>query len=424
MENKYFNSTDKLYTICSKYPETIALFVSKGFKQLADESKRELFGKSINLEMALKLKKINIEVFSNLLFDTIEQARMQEDPSLNTQSEKKSADSIKIQGLLPCPVRIPLVENIDKFIKQYEKTSDNKITYDLKAASMGLDWLVDDIKNADNADNIADIFISAGFDLFFDKKLMGKFKDQDIFADSTKFDRFNKDFDNDEICLKDPDKHYSILATVPAVFLVNTKELGDREIPQTWADLLKPEFRKSVSLPISDFDLFNSILLHIHKEYGSEGVKGLGRSLLESMHPAQMVKSHTKKTNKPAITIMPYFFTKMVKEGGTMKAVWPKDGAIISPIFMLTKKDKLHKTQDVIDFFASDDVAKILSHQGLFPSVNPNIDNRLAEGNKFMWLGWDYINNNDIGSLITKCEHLFNTGANEIDFAKASFQKI
>jgi len=424
MENKYFNSTDKLHTICSKYPETIAIFVSKGFKQLADDTKRELFGKSITLEMALKLKKINLEVFSNLLFDTIVQARNQEDSSLNTQSEEKSSDSIKIQGLLPCPVRIPLVEGIDKFVTEYEKTHNNKITYDLKAASMGLDWLVDDIKKEDNADKIADIFISAGFDLFFDKKLMGKFKDQGVFADSTKFETLNSDFDNNEICLKDPDNHYSMLATVPAVFLVNTKELGEREMPRTWADLFKPEFKKSVSLPISDFDLFNSMLLHIYKEYGSEGVKGLGGCLLENMHPSQMVKSHTKKSNKPAITIMPYFFTKMVKEGGTMKAVWPEDGAIISPIFMLTKKDKLHKTQDVIDFFASDNVAKILSHQGLFPSVNPNIDNRLAKENKFMWLGWDYINNNDIAGLITKCEHLFKSGANEIDFSNVSFQAI
>jgi len=25
-----------------------------------------------------------------------------------------------------------------------------------------------------------------------------------------------------------------------------------------------------------------------------------------------------------------------------------------------------------------------------------------------MWLGWDYIKNNDIGSLIKKCEKIFN----------------
>lgn len=56
-----------------------------------------------------------------------------------------------------------------------------------------------------------------------------------------------------------------MLGVVPAVFLVNKNMLGDREMPKSWADLLKPEFRKSVSLPISDFDLFNSILININK---------------------------------------------------------------------------------------------------------------------------------------------------------------
>jgi ABC-type Fe3+ transport system substrate-binding protein len=184
--------------------------------------------------------------------------------------------------------------------------------------------------------------------------------------------------------------------------------LDGREVPKSWKDILKPEFEKRVSLPVGDFDLFNGILLNIHKHYGDEGVKKLGRSLLESMHPSQMVKSDRKKENKPIVTIMPYFFTKMVKEGGPMSAIWPEDGAIVSPIFMLSKKEKIDKLQPVIDFFASLEVGKILSHSGLFPSVHPDLDNNIPAKNKFMWLEWDYIYNNDISKLIKHCEKLFN----------------
>ncbi|MBI9059861.1 MAG: ABC transporter substrate-binding protein [Labilibaculum sp.] len=417
MENQYFNTTDSLLDICTKYPETIKIFVSNGFKQLEDEKKRALFGKSLSLGMALKMKKLNVDTFTTLLVEGIDLNRKQVDGDLNQNTKEQKADSVHIQGLLPCPVRVPLVEGIEGFIAEYEKEHDNEIVYDLKAASMGLDWLIDDVINQENTDNLADVFISAGFDLFFDDKLMGKFKKQGVFKDSTGFDRLNKDFDNDDICLKDPQGHYSMIGVVPAVFLVNKDELGDRPVPRTWADIFKPEFKRSVSLPISDFDLFNSMLLHIYKAYGEEGVRGLGACLLESMHPSQMVKSHTKKSQKPAITIMPYFFTKMVKVGGPMIAVWPEDGAIISPIFMLTKEDRLEKTQPVIDFFASEGVGEILSHQGLFPSINPNVDNRLPEENKFMWLGWDYINSNDIGSLITKCEAIFKKSIQDESFA-------
>ena len=162
---------------------------------------------------------------------------------------------------------------------------------------------------------------------------------------------------------------------------------------------------------MGDFDLFNGILLNIHKLYGDEGVRKLGRSLLASMHPSQMVKSDRMKENKPIVTIMPYFFTKMVKEGGTMAAVWPEDGAIISPIFMLSKKDKIDKLQPLIDFFASKVVGEVLSHNGLFPSVNPEVDNRIERSNKYMWLGWDYIYSNDIAALIEHCEKTFDEEA-------------
>ena len=53
---------------------------------------------------------------------------------------------------------------------------------------------------------------------------------------------------------------------------------------------MEPEFKDSVSLPVKDLDLFNAIMLGMYKLYGMEGIKRLGKNLLEGMHPAQMVK--------------------------------------------------------------------------------------------------------------------------------------
>jgi ABC-type Fe3+ transport system substrate-binding protein len=204
-----------------------------------------------------------------------------------------------------------------------------------------------------------------------------------------------------------------MIGVVPAVFLVNLKDIGDRKIPRTWEDILSPEFENSVSLPVGDFDLFNGMLLNIHKRFGDEGVRKLGRSLLESLHPSQMIKSEKKTSNRPVITILPYFFTKTVREGSTMTAVWPEDGAIISPLFMLSKADRLDSMQEVIDFFASQEVGEILSHQGLFPSTHPEVDNRLDSGKSFSWLGWDYIYSIDVAGTIQKCEQLFDQSVRE-----------
>lgn len=408
---RYFKSEDTLLTIVEKYPETESVFTSNGFPQMDDKAKREVFAKTITLRTALTLKQIDFETFSNLLVDAIERDNKNVDVSLVNNSISSDEKAIKVVGALPCPVRIPLMEKFNSFTKEYKAEYGIEVESELKAASMGVDWIEKHVKEVIDPAHLPDIFISAGFDMFFDLEMFGKFKDQGVFADLTSITEYNKIFADNQ--LKDPKSHFSLLGVVPAVFLINTKELGDRELPKSWTDIMKPEFEKKVSLPVGDFDLFNGILLNIFKKYGDEGVAKLGRSLLESLHPSQMVKSDKKRDNKPIVTIMPYFFTKMVKENSTMKAVWPEDGAIISPIFMLTKSDSKSNLQPVIDFLASKEVGETLAHSGLFPSVHPDVDNRIDAKNKFMWLGWDYIYSQDISASIKHCEDLFQSSIKE-----------
>lgn len=408
---KRINGSDTLYKITKDYPETIDVFVAEGFTQMESKSQRETFGKKLTLEMALKLRKIGLESFIEKLEDIVEQSRDGVDETLKEVEFDESAD-IKIQGILPCPVRIPLLESWTEWMNANGDDLGFSVTYDLKAASMGVGWLEDSLRSADDEEILSDLFLSAGFDLFFDEELMGKFKAKGTFSDMSGITNYNRDFHSANIELKDPKKEYAIIGVVPAVFLVNEAELGDIKRPESWEDLLRDEFEGRVSLPIGDFDLFNAILLNIYKNYGEEGVRKLGKSLLKSMHPSQMVKSH-RESVKPLVTIMPYFFTKMVHEGGPMSAVWPSDGAIISPIFLLSKASKSDKLKPIVDFFASKDVGEILSHNGRFPSVHPEVDNLTAKDKAYMWLGWDYIEQNNIGALIKKCETYFNEGSSK-----------
>ena len=170
---------------------------------------------------------------------------------------------------------------------------------------------------------------------------------------------------------------------------------------------MKPEFAKSVSLPIADFDLFNAILVHIYRLFGFEGVKNLGRSLLSNLHPAQMIEA-----KEPAVTIMPYFFSKMVPEKGPKEVIWPAEGAIISPIFMLTKANKAKELDKIIKYMSGEGVGNVLANQGLFPSVHPNVKNPV-NGRPMLWVGWDFIYSNDMGKLIKDCEEVFKKGAEE-----------
>ena len=391
--NRKINIKDTLYNITEQHEEALELLISLGFDSLKDDNMRKLLGSSVSLENALKSKKIDADMFVKQLTEKIEENE--------SKSERnKHGGTVKITGVLPCPVKVPLLETFEEWLG--EQSFDFNFDYELKAASMGIDWIKEDLKNSDT---VPDLFISAGFELFFDEKFLGKYKSENIFEDITGIQEYNEDFQ--EYGLKDPNGQYSMLGIVPAVFLVNKDEMKGRKIPESWEELMSGEFENNVSLPISDFDLFNALMLNIYKKYGEEGIRKLAGILQKSMHPSEMVKSHMK-SERPAITIMPYFFTWMVREGSPMELVWPKDGAIISPIFMLSKKDTKINTKTIADFFASKQTGEILAHKGKMPSVNPEVDNMIPAENKYMWLGWDFIKENDISSLIKKCEGIFN----------------
>jgi len=391
--NRKINIKDTLYNITEQHEEALELLISLGFDSLKDDNMRKLLGSSVSLENALKSKKIDADMFVKQLTEKIEENE--------SKSERnKHGGTVKITGVLPCPVKVPLLETFEEWLG--EQSFDFNLDYELKAASMGIDWIKEDLKNSDT---VPDLFISAGFELFFDEKFLGKYKSENLFEDITGIQEYNEDFQ--EYGLKDPNGQYSMLGIVPAVFLVNKDEMKGRKIPESWEELMSGEFENNVSLPISDFDLFNALMLNIYKKYGEEGIRKLAGILQKSMHPSEMVKSHMK-IERPAITIMPYFFTWMVREGSPMELVWPKDGAIISPIFMLSKKDTKINTKTIADFFASKQTGEILAHKGKMPSVNPEVDNMIPAENKYMWLGWDFIKENDISSLIKKCEGIFN----------------
>lgn len=392
----YLNEYISLYDIVDKFPEVVEYLKSLGLNQLENKVLLETLGKDMPLNIVCKSKSINVTDVVETLNEIIDSSRDGEDKTI-IKNEKKLGDAIEVVGVLPCPVRVPLLEKFHSF------TQGKNINYELKAASAGLDWLIADLENETDINNLPDVFMSAGFDIFFDERYIGKFKSQKQFKDISGITKYNRDFDNEEIDMKDPDSEYSIIGVVPAVFMVNTNFIDVEHAPQSWEELLFGDYEGMVTLPVGDFDLFNAILLNIYKKYGEEGIVRLKKLLSKSQHPSEMVKSNNQES---AITIMPYFFTKMARDA--FEFIWPSDGAIVSPIFLLSKKSKEKELKEVVDLLCSKEVGEILSHNGRFPSTNPDVDNRIDEKNKYMWLGWDYINANDIGQLISTSMEIFN----------------
>ncbi len=402
--NPYFSLSDKVFDVTERYPELIDLLAANGFENLRNDMMRKTIGKTISIETALRSKHFDPAAFERQMVETIAQQKPSLSAGLGEARQNDPSGELKLAGVLPCPIRVQLLEKLDGWLGR-QKT---KVNYELQAASMGLDWLREQFLSDGDASALADVYLSAGFSLFFDQKLVERYMRQGVFADLTGMQRLNRCFDNDAVDLKDPRHQYSIIGVVPAIFMVNTDLLGNRPCPESWADLMRPEFENTIALPMQDLDLFNAVLLGIYSKYGAEGVSKLGRGLLTSMHPAQMIKSAGRKQDgAPVITVMPYFFSWMAKEGGPMRAIWPGDGAIVSPIFLLTKADSREKSQPLVDFLSSKEMGEVLSANGKFPSTHPEVDNGLSPQQTFLWPGWDYIHSHDIGALLAKTERIF-----------------
>ncbi|MDY0292225.1 MAG: ABC transporter substrate-binding protein [Desulfuromonadaceae bacterium] len=394
------NSSMTIQQIVQEWPETEAVFVANDLKELIDPDYLQKVGRFMKLETALKRKGFAVETFEKLLHEKIRTQTQRVDITAPAENHAGDAD-IDVAGLLPCPVRVPLLEAVDRFVTDYTASSGLKISTRFRAASGGAEWIEEEIHAAKVEADLPDLFLSAGFDTFFDPAGIGQYSAAGAFQ-AIDYPAINPDFKG--LDMVDPRGHYSIIAVVPAVFMVDLREL-DTKVPRTWEALLQPEFERKVALPTADFDLFNAMLLTLHKEFGTVGIERLGRSMLESMHPAQMGQGESKR--KPAVTIMPYFFTRMARNIPDVEIVWPEDGAIISPIFMLARAAQRNVTAPLAEFLAGDEVGTILATQGLFPSLNPQVENILPANAKWKWLGWDYIYSGDVAARIKQLDEVF-----------------
>lgn len=385
------------------WPETQAVFAAHGLEAFTDPVYLDRVGRYMTLRTALERKGLGVESFERQLQDSVE-SRIRQVDVCEDLGDRRSSD-IDVAGLLPCPVRVPLLDKINAFAAACKNHDGIRVSTRLRAASGGSEWIEKEICAATSVEQLPDIFVSAGFDTFFDPHGFGRFKEDGAFVALEEYP-LNPVFTG--IDLRDPQGVYNIISTVPAVFMLDTHQLGDLPAPRTWAQLLEPQYREQVALPVGDFDLFNAILLNIHKEFGDSGVVKLRRSMLEAMHPAQMGTTPAGKSQKPLVTIMPYFFTRMAANIPGVEIIWPEDGAIISPIFMLWRKDSMQQSRALAEFFAGVQVGDILARQGLFPVLNPAVENILPETAPWKWLGWDYIYAHDIAAQIKRLETIFN----------------
>ncbi|WP_374280617.1 ABC transporter substrate-binding protein [Desulfovibrio sp.] len=198
--------------------------------------------------------------------------------------------------------------------------------------------------------------------------------------------------------LVDPAGAYTIYGVTPYIFLIDHKKLDGLPAPRNWEDLTHPRYRGQIVMCGDGDDMADAVLLNQYKDYGEPGVTGLAANIKSFMHSSRMAKvCGTAAPDAGGIFIIPLFFAESTKLPEHVEIVWPEDGAAASPLYLLAKKSEKERLAPLLNFFANgfgeiDSAAWFIPMDGSRPS-------RLPRTARLKWVGWDFVENNDVNSL-------------------------
>ncbi len=125
---------------------------------------------------------------------------------------------------------------------------------------------------------------------------------------------------------------------------------------------------------------------------------------MQGLHPAQMVKQIDSGAGG-ALYVMPEFFAHRVKNKEKIAIIWPKDGALASPVTLQVKREKIDELKPVLDYLTGPELARSLVG-ARFPVPHAEVSGALQDA-PLKWLGWDWLRSNDIARVNAEIDKVF-----------------
>lgn len=385
------NADSNIKDIIEQYPETIHVFAASGFCANTKEELINEMGEALMLRTALKVKGINQEIFIRMLekkiFEKVETVQEQ---------DEDSAQKLNFIGYTYCPLKLTFKECFEEALSKYRvETGDTNFRYYVPSGCGGGDPY-EDIWKAKNIDQLPEVIASVGFGDFFRKEFVERFIHKGYFK-TVKYPKMSEAFVS--AGLIDPDSCYTVYSVFPLVLLIDKKRLGKLQVPEQWSDLLKPDYTNNIIIGASHGDIHEDLLLYIYKEHGEEGLVKLAANIKTGWHASQMAKvAGTNSSEGAAVYVIPWMFAKSCPRTEATQIIWPIDGALTTPTYLLVKETAIHKYKIFIDFLINSSYGK-MSADNYFPVLNAEVDNKLPEGAVLKWLGWDYIKAHSMDEL-------------------------
>lgn len=293
----------------------------------------------------------------------------------------------------PCPVKLVIKDHIDRIVEQCRKSNVDFFVH----LPMGCTSVApfDPIYREKDPDKLPSIIASIGFGDFWKKEFVERFVRSGLFESMLPAAVNSMHVQAGMI---DPGLNYTVYGVTPYIFLVDTRRLGSLPVPRSWEELLEPMYRNEIVMCGDGDDMADAVVLNLYKEKGIEGLRRLAHNVKSIMHSSQMAKITDRRTR----TLRPYssFHCFLPRaRGDTIMFGWsgPKDGAAASPLYFLAKRKEKERLSELLSFFTTG-FASIKSASWFVPIGQTDLTG-FPEGAKLKWIGWDYIERNDINTL-------------------------
>ncbi len=400
---KKIDETMSIYKILTEYPFLLKTFKQHGMRKFENSEILEKLGPLLKLKTALSMVSVNQDAFIELLNQTVSDNEEKRDFTLADSPERQK--ELTMLALLPCGMKMPFNRALDDFSDDYSKQMDNVI-HSLVEGNVNHEMsYYAYMDSVTSIEELPDIIISSDINSFYHRPFQENFLSKDYFLNLNP-SPMNPDLEN--IDFADPRDQFTMISANLLV-LVTIDELmeGDSR-PRSWEDILKEEYKNKVIMRGQNGFFCNGVLIPFYQMYGMEGIKKLAASMYTGLHPSQMVKMiDSKKDDVAPMYIMPYFFTKKIQNKSRVTITMPTEGAIVSPVQMLVKKSGAERVKEITDFLCGKEFGEI-SAKALFPTTNPEVENKLEDVESLYWVGWDFLMNTDVGQLKKNISEVFN----------------
>lgn len=388
----------KLYEIIQRFPQTRSVFAANGLGALVSDDAMRVLAPFLTLGTALKSRFINIEAFIEMLEGAIARDPVIDTPGLASMAAQKD---LSFLALMPCGLKMPFSRAFSQFLNELQVKEGISIQSAVEGnVNQELSYYsyVDTIESRDE---LPDIIVSADFNVFLGRRFYDRFVAPGHFAGYGALPA-GPNFSDAQIL--DPKNEYTILCVNPLVVVANLDQLGNRNLPRTWDDMLAPEWEKSLIIRGGDGFYCHAVLLPTFKAHGNKGLEALANNVLEGLHPAQMV-NRIDSNGSGALYVMPAFFADRIRHQERIEVIWPDDGALASPVILQVKPEKKEELKPVLDYLVGRQLAQILAGAG-FPVPHADVAADV-QTKPLKWLGWDFLRQNDLPTLNVEIDKIF-----------------